>query len=313
MKSHRHIDKLIDYLHDLGLKGEPNAEGEIHGVCPIHSDPGSNRGINFSINVYKGTFICFSGKCGAKGTINQLIKILNGSYFLDDEVDFDDLFAEEKEEEKEYEPNDVSELDGWRYIHPSLLKRGFDRNFIIKNKVGYDKDSYRSTIPIFGFDEDKPRKNQYRGAIKRTVLDFEKCKYVNPPGLPKNDVIYVPLYYELESEGLIIITEGQLNALMATQWGHLGIATLGSQPSQLQINQIAEIARRLDKGVVVWYDNDEAGKKATKNFISMYHNVEVIDWGGFTKNDICDLTKEEFISLLKNRVSSLKWLFDVCS
>lgn len=53
------------------IKGLVKSGDELRGRCPVHR--GSERSKNFTVNVLKNAFKCFSGVCGARGNVLDLV------------------------------------------------------------------------------------------------------------------------------------------------------------------------------------------------------------------------------------------------
>lgn len=293
---------LIKTLQQLGVNGHPIGD-EWPTTCPIHNSSKGPNAINFSINLHKMVFKCYSGRCGISGRVEELIKMLGGRVA----ENISNITAKNAAIEVYTKPS-IEELKQWRGIHKSLIERGFDGKFLEANLVGFNPETYRTTIPIFGFDDltspRKPLKDHYWGAISRSILDFDPDRYKNPKGLPKKELVYLPLVF---GDKYLLVCEGQLNALMASQWGYVGVATLGSQPTGKHIEQVVFLARGLDLRIVLCYDSDEAGRKATQKFLDYYSNVLVLDWDEKLENDLCDLrTKENFDNM--KQMEGLEWM-----
>src|SRR5436190_815834 len=62
------IQQLLDHY---GITGMVNSGDEMRGPCPIHK--GSPRSKNFSVNIQKNAFKCFSSECKAKGNILDFV------------------------------------------------------------------------------------------------------------------------------------------------------------------------------------------------------------------------------------------------
>lgn len=90
----------------------------------------------------------------------------------------------------------------------------------------------------------------------------------------------------------VIITEGQIDALTAWDYGFPAIATLGG----LSDKQIDILNKSNINFVITMFDNDNAGKTFTKKLINKLNkNIFVIETQlPSNKKDINDLTYEEF-------------------
>ena len=58
-------------LDHYGIKGLSKSGDELRGPCPIHK--GSKQKKNFTVNVRKNAFKCFSESCGARGNILDFV------------------------------------------------------------------------------------------------------------------------------------------------------------------------------------------------------------------------------------------------
>lgn len=61
-------------LDHYGIKNLVKQGDELRGPCPIHK--GSQRSKNFTVNIRKNAFKCFSKDCGASGNILDLVVAL---------------------------------------------------------------------------------------------------------------------------------------------------------------------------------------------------------------------------------------------
>ena len=62
------IQTVLDHY---GIKGLSKHGDELRGACPIHK--GSPRSKNFSVNLHKNAFKCFSSECKAKGNVLDFV------------------------------------------------------------------------------------------------------------------------------------------------------------------------------------------------------------------------------------------------
>lgn len=63
-------------LEHYGVQGLIKSGYELRGSCPIHK--GSARSKNFTVNLQKNAFKCFSSKCNAKGNVLDLVAAMEG-------------------------------------------------------------------------------------------------------------------------------------------------------------------------------------------------------------------------------------------
>src|SRR6266478_1882339 len=62
-------------LDHYGLRLSKNGD-ELRGKCPLHD--GSVRSKDFTVNVRKNVFKCFSSKCGARGNVLDFVAGMEG-------------------------------------------------------------------------------------------------------------------------------------------------------------------------------------------------------------------------------------------
>jgi hypothetical protein len=70
----RKVKEAVDFqrlLDHYGLTNLTKSGDELRGPCPIHK--GSSRSKNFTVNVRKNAFNCFSSDCKAKGNVLDFV------------------------------------------------------------------------------------------------------------------------------------------------------------------------------------------------------------------------------------------------
>ena len=63
-------------LNHYGIKGLSKHSDELRGACPIHK--GSKGSKDFTVNLQKNAFKCFSSKCRAKGNVLDFVAGMQG-------------------------------------------------------------------------------------------------------------------------------------------------------------------------------------------------------------------------------------------
>lgn len=173
------------------------------------------------------------------------------------------------------------ELESYRYLHPYMYKRGLTDEIIEKYDIGYDKKTDCITMPI----RDKSGKTLF--FCRRSV----KSKFFNyPEGVEK------PIYgiYELpENCPEFVVCESVFNALTCVKYGKPAIALLGTGNSY-QYEQIKQLPVR---HILLGFDGDEAGDKASIRFARNITNKLIHKYEIPRGKDINDLTEEEFKKL----------------
>jgi len=173
------------------------------------------------------------------------------------------------------------ELESYRYIHPYMYKRGLTDEIIEKYDIGYDKESNCITMPI----RDKQGRTLF--FCRRSV----QTKYFHyPQGVEK------PIYgiYELPEDCKeLVVCESVFNTLTCVKYGKASIALLGTG-NNLQYEQIKKLPVRT---IILGFDGDEAGDKASIRFAKNVTNKIIHKYEIPRGKDINDLSKEEFDNL----------------
>lgn len=108
------------------------------------------------------------------------------------------------------------------------------------------------------------------------ILTDEKPKYLNTAETPvfqKNSNLFALNFAKKAGKEQLILAEGYMDVIALHQAGfESAVATLGTALTKEQVSIIARYA----KEVIIAYDSDEAGQKATKRAISMFRNTGIL-------------------------------------
>src|ERR1041384_1987476 len=110
------IQTVLDHygIHNLRKTGD-----ELRGPCPIHK--GSAQSKNFSVNVSKNAFKCFSKDCGAHGNVLDFVAVMDECSARAAAVKLQDLF---KIGESESKP--IKQVE--KNKEPAEVQRGIYQN-----------------------------------------------------------------------------------------------------------------------------------------------------------------------------------------
>ncbi len=143
-----------------------------------------------------------------------------------------------------------------------LTKKGYDLNTL--NQIGlasYDKDLYNSRI-MFPLQDLSGRIVGFSG---RRYDGIKENKYVNTKGTPifqKGNTLYH--YFdardEVRKKKCVIVMEGFMAAIRSIS---IGIGNVVSLMGTAMTKEQAELIKRLSEHVILCFDGDEAGRKAT--------------------------------------------------
>ena len=182
---------------------------------------------------------------------------------------------------------DSDQLNNFASWCPYLLKRGISRATCNKFNVKYDAEHRQVVFPCY--DETGRFVMMARRSIDSKI--FYMDKNVEKPVYCLDNII-------ANNIKTAIITEGPFDCLSANEYGFPAIATLGT-PS---IDQIAKINKSCINTLYLMFDNDDAGKNFTEFLKSkLDRRILTIEVKiPQNKKDINDLTKDEFITAIKN-------------
>lgn len=288
---------------------------EIRSECPFkkYHEKGTDQSPSFNANIETGLYNCHT--CKSSGNYFTLYKLLNNV------TDDKDAWAK------------LGEELGLKYkstiptINPSLVEtyveqlhnlgansiimrqltinRGLTTDTIKKFKLGWDGE--RVTIPIF--DELGILQN-----IRRYKWDSDAYKmisFVDELGNKFGD----NRLYGIDNIGNdVIICEGEFDRLILEQNGFSSITTTAGAGSwNVSWNSFFK-----DKNVVIFMDNDLAGKSGAKKvadlLVGVARNISIIEWPVKykEKEDISDLAvkyefgHKEFLRFIEDNTISLK-------
>jgi len=163
---------------------------------------------------------------------------------------------------------------GWENLKHVLLKEGFEEKFLLEagllaesNNKTYDRFRNRIIFPIIDLN----------GAIVGfggRATDDSNPKYLNSSeslAFNKGKLLYgLNRLSKLRPLGSIILTEGYMDVIAMHQYGlENAVASLGTS---LTVDQ-AKLLFRFTKQIIVAYDGDTAGKKATLKALETFKNV----------------------------------------
>lgn len=191
------------------------------------------------------------------------------------------------------------ELDKYRYTHPYLYKRGLTDDVIEKFDLGYDKQTDSITFPV----RDKNGDCMFvaRRAVK--TKQFNIPKGINKPLYGLYEVLQsvcIPRgvgRYPILLPDDIYVCEGLFDCLRLWCNGKYAVAGFGCLFSSYQIKQLQDLPGRT---LILAFDNDDAGREATKRVRKLITNkiVKEVVLPPFRK-DIGECTDDEIQKLVK--------------
>ncbi len=167
--------------------------------------------------------------------------------------------------------------DSWDSLFKHLVEKGYTEGDILKaglikkSENGKYYDFYRNRVMFPIFDT----RNRVIGFGGRTLGD-DKSKYLNSPDTPvfnKSRNLYFLNVARRSGKEFVILVEGYMDVIALAKNGYLNtVATLGTALTPSQAKLIASEF----KEVVICYDSDGAGRKATEKAIKILREQDVV-------------------------------------
>ncbi len=207
--------------------------------------------------------------------------------------------------------------DSWDSLLKYMRSKGFtnqelyDANLVRKSEKNgrthyYDNFKNRAMVPIIDL-----RGNVI--AFGGRVLDDSKPKYINTSDTlvyKKSDGVFALNFAKNGNPSQIIVAEGYMDVIALHQAGFTNsIACLGTALTQEQ----ARLVSRYAEEVILAYDSDEAGQKATRRAIDIFSKtgvrIRVLKLTGGKDPDeiIKNGGKEKFRSLIDGAANDIEY------
>lgn len=286
------------HLHVIGRNGS-----EWMCRCPFHENEGTAA---MQFNVDRGLFVCFS--CGAGGGMRALARHFGTSY-VDRGVDVDELLhtltllRSKNHGEKPVPVLPESTLS--RYDFPTDYwgpcprhciayeygrcknHRGFTPRTIKRFDLGFDPLRNTAVIPL---------RNDHGGLIGvvRRYLDPDvEFRYRYPKGFKRTNNLFGAWRAFRTDSDLGVMVEGATDSLNVWQAGYMGLGQYGSSLNPAQVTILRKLGLR---EVVLFYDNDKAGRKAARQAQGIKHRLDNNRLVQFYDPDT-DLTRDFWVSV----------------
>lgn len=201
---------------------------------------------------------------------------------------FDNLMSEDGERGREYlKKRGLSSatvrhfgigyaVDGWEALRDFLLSKGFSTDELISSGVcaegkrGGCFDFFRDRVMFPVIDE-----NGNVVAFSGRIIDGDGRKYLNTKDtavFKKSGTLFALNFAKNTNSRQLVVVEGQMDVIALHSAGFdNAIASLGTALTEEHVNMVARYADT----VVLAYDADEAGQKATRRAIELFRDTAV--------------------------------------
>lgn len=240
-------------LEELGIElTDGDQDGWRRALCPMHEE----RAPSFGILVQEGAWKCRAG-CGSSPDLAMLVHRVTGEPLAEarrrlrmaipkDPETLAKLLAGRREQTSARAlPPEPLLYDRTR-VPKYMVNRGFTLDLLRKWEVGYDQEYHCVVVPV--------KANGKLVGLVRRNLRPDGPKYLNTRGLTKGDYLF-GLDHVAAGVQEIAVVEGPMDCMWLHQHGIPAVAILGSSLSERQ----AELLRRRFWGVILAFDNDNAG------------------------------------------------------
>ena len=243
------------------------------GLCPFHSE----KTPSFAVNPEKQIYHCFG--CGKGGSvINFIMEIENLGYR--DAVAF--LARAEYMARRRISPATAKNFglgfapDTWDSLEKAMRLKGYsdfelaDAGLVRRGKSGGFYDTFRDRLMFPVIDV----RGNVIGFSGRILGDGEP-KYMNSPEtlvFNKSRNLFALNLAKKSKSGYIILSEGNIDVVSLHQAGFdSAVASLGTSLTPEQ----ARLLSRYTSQVIIAYDNDGAGMKASQRAITILEKLDV--------------------------------------
>lgn len=296
--------KLYAWLQKLGIKQLQEANGNIRGCCPYHSERTPSWGISTSEPHYHG---CFA--CPAKGTLYNLLIQVGGyspkkakTICLIHETEFNLPEFSAKEEQYSLDQVDRTLLYPFtlrKTARTYLESRGISYETQKAARIVYDQLEARILFPWYFA-------KSLVGVTARSIDPRIAQELKSEPiwGTKKKGILYIPA--RRIKKGRLVVVEGEIDALSVYEIGQTNVCAIGR--GRLSRDQVRVILESPCSEVCIFTDDDSTGQSLAfelEKAIGFSKTLSRVSYARFraryrhTKMDPASLTKRDRTLALK--------------
>jgi len=320
-------DEIVSILqsHIRFADHQQSTQKNIAAYCPFHKS-GKESKPSFYVycgpptnNKFPGASFCHT--CNEGWSLTGLLKKLAVPNSLIDTVKthIESAFPQKKTLSPKFSWKVLPEatLGMFSYLPKSLLESGFNEDIIREYEIGFDRTRKRVIYPIRNHLGDLvalsgrsvtggwPRYKIYKKELADVVADYSFDKKSVLWGLEK--FYETRMYTNTDIDMPVVVCEGFKAALWVVQSGYpYTVALIGSYLSREQEALLSRIAN----SVVLFLDNDAAGRKATHRITSeQLAGVEtcVANYRDHNDKSPDDLTMQQVHAAIETALTPINW------
>ena len=190
---------------------------------------------------------------------------------------------------------DENILKTFEDYHPYMTKRKLSKDVISKFEIKYDPKTKCIVFPV---------RDQFGRLVMLTRRSVENKNFIIDKAKAKP--VYLLNYIKENNLNTVLVVESQINALTCHSYNLPAIGLFGTGSSyQMEILNKSPI-----RYYILCFDGDEAGERGIQKFLKNIRKDVIVDIVRMPKNkDVNDLTKEEFLTILRNNFIDVNELF----
>lgn len=270
------VKAILEYAGITGKIRNAKNGDELRTICPFHEGRGfgTDNHPSLDINLKLGAYKCWS--CGAKGYMPQLVvelglveyefrnNFLEHFLLYDPDTNTDNLFdaidiilkgniaQEVKPELEKYELK----------YHKYLQRRKISEQTAKEFDIGFNKRLRRVIFPVYDIED-----NLLFLSGRSVVNEFPRYLFTKDARVDKT--LYNVNKFRSD-KGRAILVEGFMDVIYLYQNNYKNV--LGTMRTQFSDDQFMILKELGIKDLILFFDNDKAGKNFTNQFVSKYMN-----------------------------------------
>ena len=315
------INKSVEYeklLEKLDFKSINSSDSYIRCACGLH---GGNNPSAFVVNKSNNLWYCHTGGCGG-GDIVKLVEkkfnidFIEALHWITENFDIDISNMEIKERTLQQEDElkkfikankarkrekmnsiiipEGKKLKSFRNFNESTVRKfelQYHESIEVQTNKGKPLELYKRILFPITFQGEK-----VGYTLRRTVSTHFPKWFYQPLNLETGDMIYN--YDNIVSMTTVYVVEGIVDVMAFHEIGILAVSTFSSNMTEQQ----ARLLLRANVDIVLAFDGDDAGRRATDKAIKLLQNKVNLFRIDFQEGeDPANISREELIKYVSSR------------